>query len=45
MDKELRNQHLKNLNLLIKELALSSNKLSYEERFDVASLRNNIHNL
>jgi len=45
MEKELRNKHLNNLKLVIKELALSSSKLSYEERFDIASLRNNIHNV
>ena len=40
MDKELQ----KTLKLILKELALASSKLSYEERFDVASLKNNIHN-
>ena len=32
------------LKQIIKELSTSSNKLSYEERFDVASLKNNIFN-
>ena len=39
--KELKTQ----LSTIIKELSLASSKLPYEERFDVASLRNNIHNV
>lgn len=35
----------KNLKSIINELAFASFKLPYEERFDVASLRNNIHNV
>ena len=45
MDKELLKQQKANLKSIIKELSISSNKLPYEERFDVASLRNNIHNV
>ena len=45
MDKSERKQYLANLKLVIKELIESSNKLPYEDRFDVASLKNNIYNV
>ena len=45
MDKNLINQSKKNLKKILKELSLASFKLPYEERFDVASLKNNIHNV
>ena len=45
MDKALRKQYVSELNSIIKELINASNKLSYEERFDVASLKNNIYNV
>ena len=41
MEKEL----LNNLKSIIKDLSLASANLPYEERFDVASLQNNIHNV
>lgn len=45
MDKNLLKETKNNLHLIIKELSLASFKLPYEERFDVASLKNNIHNV
>ena len=45
MDKNLMKELKNNLSLIIKELSLSSFKLPYEERFDVASLKNNIYNV
>ena len=45
MDKALRKQYESELNSIIKELINASNKLPYEERFDVASLKNNIYNV
>ena len=45
MEKELLKELKNKLNSIIKELSNASNSLPYEERFDVASLRNNIHNV
>ena len=45
MEKELLKELKTKLNSIIKELSLASSNLPYEERFDVASLRNNIHNV
>ena len=45
MDKEFLKQQKKHLNSIINELFYASFKLDYEHRFDVASLRNNIHNV
>ena len=44
MDKVLQKELKNKLNSSIKELSISSFKLDYEKRFDVASLRNNIYN-
>ncbi len=45
MDKVVLKELKTKLNTIIKELSNSSFKLPHEERFDVASLRNNIHNV
>ena len=45
MDKVVMKELNTKLNSIIKELSDSSFKLDYEERFDVASLRNNIYNV
>ena len=44
MDKNERKQYVSSLKSIIKELIIASNKLPYEERFDVSSLKNNIYN-
>ena len=45
MDKNLRKTLRKNLSSILSELSSASFKLPYDERFDVASLKNNIHNV
>ena len=45
MDKSLKKTLQKSLNSIYKDLCYASFKLPYEERFDVASLKNNIHNV
>lgn len=45
MDKSWLKQKRKDLRLIINELSKASFKLDYESRFDVASLKNNIHNV
>ena len=45
MDKEFLKQQKQNLKNIINELSNASFQLDYEHRFDVASLRNNIHNV
>ena len=45
MEKELQKELSTNLKTILKELSLASSNLSYEDRFDLASLKNNIHNV
>ena len=45
MDKKELKQKEKILNTILKELSSASFKLDYENRLDVSSLKNNIHNV
>ena len=45
MDKNLKKTLRKSLSSIYKDLCSASMKLSYEERFDVSSLKNNVHNV